>query len=429
MYKLSKYNVTNTYNNITYLWNTFSGALISLDKNSVDYIDRFSRVDDKTKEFSILKNNGFIVNENIDETGLILSHEKSSLYSLSQETMYIVVSLGLGCNYNCVYCFQNEHNGTMFMDTSTAQDVAAYICKNIENRNNLKRINIKWFGGEPLLYMDALEIISKEIIKTAEKRKLEYMAGIITNGRFLNLTYINKLKKLKVTKAQITIDGMSENYCANKRASEEDFFSVIENVKMAASMINVTIRLNIAENNAEEAIKITDYLLTKCSLKNKIKIYFAYIKKFKLSKEEGESNYKKYVDNYLQWLKYVVHKYGFVVAKGTYPLRKITSCGYIRTGSLCIGCNGMLFKCESCFDEKDKIIGDIWTGRYYNKVEEYYKIPADKRKNGICLKCSYLPVCMGGCVNDELNNDYEMECKAHAKMLFTLKLAEGGILL
>lgn len=42
MYKLSKYNVTNTYNNITYLWNTFSGALISLDKNSVDYIDRFS---------------------------------------------------------------------------------------------------------------------------------------------------------------------------------------------------------------------------------------------------------------------------------------------------------------------------------------------------------------------------------------------------
>ena len=125
MYKLSKYNVTNTYNSITYLWNTFSGALISLDKNSVDYIDKFSGVDDKTKEFSILKNNGFIVNENIDETGLILSHEKSSLYSLSQETMYIVVSLGLGCNYNCVYCFQNEHNGTMFMDTSTAQDVAA----------------------------------------------------------------------------------------------------------------------------------------------------------------------------------------------------------------------------------------------------------------------------------------------------------------
>lgn len=427
MYKLSKYNLILEYSDNKYLWNTLSGALIELGKSGVDYIEHFQGKNDNTNEFSLLKNQGAIVNENLDETGLILSYEKEGLYSTKEETMYVVISLGLGCNYNCTYCFQNEHNHKKFMNKETAIDVAEYVCKQIESRSNLQKISLKWFGGEPLLYMKQMEIISNKIIECARKRNIEYIAGIITNGRYLTKNIAEKLKILKVIKAQITIDGLWGDYCSSKNATENDFLEVIDNLKVTSSILNITVRLNIKNNRAKEAIKVTDFLLKDCKLNGKIKIYFAFIKQFGISKEEGEKNYTSYVDNYIKWLKYTIFNYGYIIAKGTYPLKKLTSCGYIRSGSLCINYDGQLFKCESCFDRPDKVIGDVWNGRYYNMIERNYQTSVSERNRGKCLECSLLPVCMGGCVNDEINNDHEMECEAHKKMLFTLKLAEGGI--
>lgn len=58
-----------------------------------------------------------------------------------------------------------------------------------------------------------------------------------------------------------------------------------------------------------------------------------------------------------------------------------------------IGPDGKLYKCEKTLGFEDKAIGDVYTGKYYNKNEICYYDALPQN----CFKCSLLPVCFGGC--------------------------------
>ena len=107
-YKLSRYNVFHQDGNVKYMWNTYSNALLKLDKNAQEYIQTFydcPQKDDNSIEFNMLKSNGFIVYESIDEYGRVCLQEKQEMFSYNVSQLSFVIALGMGCNYNCSYCF------------------------------------------------------------------------------------------------------------------------------------------------------------------------------------------------------------------------------------------------------------------------------------------------------------------------------------
>lgn len=71
-------------------------------------------------------------------------------------------------------------------------------------------MEICWFGGEPLLAMDVIENISKEVINICKKLKKLYNASITTNGFLLTPKNIEILLKNRVTNFTVTLDGLSE---------------------------------------------------------------------------------------------------------------------------------------------------------------------------------------------------------------------------
>jgi len=75
-YKLSRYNVFYQDGDVQYVWNTYSDALLKLEKSGQKYIQTFNGNADKSYEFELLKTNGFIVYEQIDEFGRICLQEK-----------------------------------------------------------------------------------------------------------------------------------------------------------------------------------------------------------------------------------------------------------------------------------------------------------------------------------------------------------------
>ena len=107
-YKLSQYNVIHKDGDLLYIWNTYSNALLLLDKNDQEYIRTFTGFDDKSEYFDLLKTNGFIVYEQLDEFGRVCMEEKQAYFTPNPDYVEILIILGMGCNCKCNYCFQAD---------------------------------------------------------------------------------------------------------------------------------------------------------------------------------------------------------------------------------------------------------------------------------------------------------------------------------
>ena len=430
-YKLSKYNVFYQDGDVQYMWNTYSNALIKLDRDGQKYIRTFSGIEDKSNEFKMLKDNGFIVYEKLDEYGRICLEEKQAIFSTANsDYLSFVIAPGTGCNYKCSYCFEANSDLTRVMTSETAIEVAEYICRLAQCNPNTKEISILWFGGEPLIYMDSIEIISRKVMDFANKNNIIYATRMATNGRYLNERNLELIQELGIQSIQITVDGMREVYCKSKVASSNDFDTVIDNIIRAVEKIKVKVRVNIPDNDANEAIAITEYLLSKCNLVNKTDINFAYVCDYTLPPEDARQRFINYVNNYLKWIEYILEHYGKTEVDKVFKSdeRRPLSCGLINaTYNSCIGPHGELYKCEHSFGVDAMITGDIWHGRFYNKAELAYYITIDTPTRYMCSQCNHLPVCMGGCKNDYVNGFIAFDCDEVKKFQFILKLWEGGI--
>ena len=426
-YKLSKYNVFYQNGDIQYMWNTYSNALIQLEESGQKYIQTFSGIDDESNEFKMLKDNGFIVYQQLDEFGRICVEEKLAMYNDNPDNLSFVIAPGTGCNYSCSYCFEASADKASVMTPEIANEVAEFICNQLKDKPNATELHIRWFGGEPLLYVNTIEIISQKVIKYAQHNNIKYSASILTNGRFLDEATLVKLQNLCIERLQITVDGTRDVYIKSKGASQEDFDCVMDNICNSATKIKTVVRLNIPNNDADKAIAISDYLLSERKLLGKIRVYFAYVCNFLLPQDPSKEAYKNYTQNYFLWESHMLKHYSIARTKFLSLTKATTNCGLIKVSNICIGPNGEFYKCEHSFGIDSMIIGNIWQGRFFNLAERAYYTMVDDPIKIKCSQCEYLPVCMGGCANDHITGFVCFDCENYKQFLYRQKLLEGGI--
>ena len=245
------------------LFNTLTRELLTLPPRLIDYF-----TDGRMFPASILSEEipaklykrYFLVPEHSQESRLYM--ELKDLLVVKEElpngiTHYVILPTTT-CNARCFYCFEQ---GMQYrkMSRETVENTLRFILQHKpENRN---RIHIHWFGGEPMCAADHIDRICEGLAEAG----IEFSAEMTSNGSLFTEELAHKAAKVwNITKIQITLDGMAEEYALRKRytnAVQDPFETVIRNIHLLiAAGISVAVRLNVDENNPGEIYRVADFL-------------------------------------------------------------------------------------------------------------------------------------------------------------------------
>ena len=316
-----------------------------------------------------------------------------------------------GCNARCFYCYEAGCK-TKVMTPEIAKKVASYI---ISCCDKSEPIRIHWFGGEPTMNINAIDLICNELRDSG----VQYYSEMTSNGYLLNYENSKKAKELwNLRVAQITLDGTKDIYNKTKDYVYKDdpnpFATVLENIKILLSFdIVVSVRLNIDKHNVNNMKVLIDLLYKNFGTLKNLRIYtmplFECSKEVKRTDAERKGIYSKTVD---------VNKYLFDL--GYLPKffnRSLSSsmCGADDGKSVMILPDGNIGLCEHHTD--DEYIASV-----DKPVYDFEKILAWKEQSAeldICHDCFFWPTCIKlvNCEEQHGCHIYEKQLKLEKEKL------------
>ena len=99
---------------------------------------------------------------------------------LKNNAHLVFVVLGHACNNRCIYCMQHDIV-TNQINKEMNPDVIKFLDELGSDRGEESPLRVHFFGGEPLIYFEALERIVKELTKS----KNQFQFSLISNGKAL----------------------------------------------------------------------------------------------------------------------------------------------------------------------------------------------------------------------------------------------------
>lgn len=313
---------------------------------------------------------------------------------------YYTILPTTGCNARCFYCFEAGvpiHS----MTPKTASDVAYYI---LNKKPINKRITIRWFGGEPLCNVTAIDIICK-ILK---KNNVDFISTIVTNAYLFDEELINRaIREWNLKSAQITLDGYDKTYNKVKNYKNNDsnaFLRVTDNIEnLCSNGVSITIRLNMDGYNFDELLYLVDWIAKRYEKYKNLAVYSRPLfEDIDINKVERNSMERKSITKKFINLQEKIKKVGLFRFKGLDGGIKVYCCQADSDTAILISPEGKLGRCEHHVN--DDFLGTIYDDSKYGSWNEYCEITEE------CRSCIAYPTCMRlkGC-NSGRNECYEYE--------------------
>ena len=310
----------------------------------------------------------------------------------------------MNCNFDCPYCFETHRPGRM---SPEVQDDVVNLARRMLEAVGGKRLNVTWFGGEPLLAADVIKSLSERLIALAEEFHADYSAGIVTNGYLLSQKNIDLLERCRVSSCQVTIDGLEEKNDATRRLAGggPTFERITGNLRNGKIPFRVTIRQNIQESNLDEVPKVEAFIdrMAKES-GNTLNYSPAVVTSNEATEERGEHSGILCGDDFSE-ISLMQESRRFRTGRGYY-------CGANLLFAVGIDETGRLFKCwENMADPAFSFanardwdpLRPIETA-FAPDVMNQYLNTALPLKDEECSECVWLPMCVGGCPHRRLHD-------------------------
>ncbi len=358
-----------------YIYNSLTGSLIKLSPNYIASIlnDDFSSFNDE--QINALYKNGFLVDDDINETNRVLK----KIESYYKNHLNITFFTTMNCNFSCLYCYENKNKKVI--DRSTYD----LVLSEIQKLNDLKSIRISWFGGEPSLCFKDIVYFMGKLIKYAVKNNIKVYSDMTTNFYLINKEMLEELVDLHIDYFQVTIDGASETHnhyrpLLNGKDSYSKICMNINEAHKSSLKFHINIRTNFDSNS--------DY--------SKFYKEMSYLKsddRFSFSVHAIENWGKNHYgcedilkEERRKELIGCIKENGLNLANNTL-FDKLGPCYANLKNHISINPDGEVLKCTVMLENKENMFG---TFKNFDVNDNYF----DTLKYDECLDCKVFPICL-----------------------------------
>ncbi len=258
---------------------------------------------------------------------------------------------------------------------------------------------VTWFGGEPLLALSVIRNLSRRFSDRFGDDD-SYHASAITNGWNLRPEVSSELCDLRIKRVQITLDGARDQHDERRVrvGGQPTFDRIVENIATADRRLQISVRVNVDENNAGEVEKLFDQL-DAAGLQSRVTVYFAPVIAYTEACADTASSCMageswSSLSSRLQF-EALMRGYGGPAL----PSSRSNVCIADNVNGWVMRPDGLVFKCWSDVTEPDRAVLDLMTGESTDQMqavsasyENWTPFPLPG-----CSSCQILPHCLGGC--------------------------------
>ena len=266
-YRMSHYCLMIHYDNVSLLFNNLSGELLMLEAGE--------SLEQNREE---LIRHWFLVPDNFDEYKYAVQYKH--VLSLMEPRINALTSFLIfpttDCNARCFYCYELGRNRVNMSD-KIAHDTALFI----KQKSLGNDVRLRWFGGEPLFNLRAIDIITEDL----RANDVVFKSQMTSNGYLFDESTVKRaVENWKLDSIQISLDGTEKVYNKSKAFIYRDtnaFKRVLHNIGLLLNAgVEVNIRLNMDKHNYEDLIILCKELSERFYGNDKLNVYAALLRDF-----------------------------------------------------------------------------------------------------------------------------------------------------
>jgi uncharacterized protein len=397
--------------------------------------------------FEQLRDGGFIVKASTDEVGAVRDRFQNAV---TGTPIVLTLTTTMDCNLGCYYCYE-ERSGDRLEVNQIAQ--VTDLARNLLVSSGKDSLHVDWYGGEPLMNLEFLEQASLALQELCAQLNIAYSASVISNGTCWPAEIEEFVRRHKIRQVQISFDGMRTNHDKRRRYRKEyanprkpsSFDEAVRLVDELVRHVRVDLRLNIDRGNQNDVLLFLEFARSRGWFSGRHRVVFqparlssytqrsAFMRKVELSIEEYE-RIRALVREEAQ--KNISVEEAEVPDKFPYP--RTTVCAALARDSVVVGANAKLYRCGLQVGEPGRSVGEI-KGRdstlfpilidssMQGRSDEAWWKNFDPTVLPTCSRCSFLPVCWGGCPKKHLEEDRHaiLEQGAYWRRNLPRLIAEG----
>ncbi|MGW3668103.1 radical SAM protein [Streptomyces sp. NPDC005141] len=186
--------------------------------------------------------------------------------SFRDDSLRLIILPTEQCNFRCTYCYEDFSVGRM------GPDVVQGVKRLLDRRlNDLKVLQVSWFGGEPLLAVSVIEEISGHAVAATRGTATRYIGDMTTNGYLLDARMVDRLLLLGIRSFQISLDGPQHLHDRSRvrgdgRGTFDRLWGNLLAIRDGEAPVNVVLRIHLTPENLaampEFLVRIRDTFLT-----------------------------------------------------------------------------------------------------------------------------------------------------------------------
>lgn len=391
--KQSKYNCILQDNTGMVIYNAATDQLVALTPQLANIFNESKAAPEKIKAqhaelYDHLLQKGIFVCDDADETEAYI--RKREEYERSSGEYTITINPTLACNMSCWYCYES-HKNMPAMSADVKQSVLLLIDKLLAD-NKLKKLNLSFFGGEPLLYFDKVVV---DIVNHAKMQCKAFDAKLsihfTTNAYLLTDSVLKQLEGLDVS-FQITIDGGKQVHDSVRKTKggEPTYARIVEHIHQTLSHgFPVGVRFNYTAKSIPSFIDVVkDFSHLQQEQKQLVNFTFQRV----WQDNEGDASQ---VEQQVEHIERAFEQAGLFVNNAKSYI--VPYCYADGVNTAVVNYNGDLFKCTARdFSPKSKegTLAADGTLRWNERLRKRMSI---RHGSDTCLQCRIYPICHGGC--------------------------------